>query len=228
LICAAAGPGPAAAPSSARRYGMTAWPLVRPAATEPRACPDTSCRVLSARWATALPRRGRRRAHLRADRLAGPLRPRRAKDRPDRPDPRRRGRRRVHGGATRARAGVPRNRHRSPGRTVPGIDHASQTNSASGTFLAGARIGLACPILIDREWRIGYIHRSFRSRAAGSATAPPRPRTELPSGDEPRPHGSPRGSRADALSWYEMTTRPQRLPPPTADPVGTPVGRHVW
>jgi hypothetical protein len=33
--------------------------------------------------------RGRRRAHLRADRLAGPVRPRRTQDRPDRPDPRR-------------------------------------------------------------------------------------------------------------------------------------------
>ena len=59
------------------------------------------------------PHRGCRPTHLRAGRLAGPGRPRPPQDGPDRPDPRRRRRRRVDRGAARARAGRPRDRHRS-------------------------------------------------------------------------------------------------------------------
>jgi len=59
------------------------------------------------------PHCGRSCTDLRADRLARPVRPCRAQDRPDHLDPRRGGRRRVDRGAARPRTGRPRDRHRS-------------------------------------------------------------------------------------------------------------------
>ncbi|CAO5171376.1 hypothetical protein FAIPA1_310007 [Frankia sp. AiPs1] len=63
--------------------------------------------------------------------MAGPVRPRSPRGRPDRPDPRRRGRCRFHRGAARARGGGPGDRYRAGGRqghrTRPGRRHVPRS-----------------------------------------------------------------------------------------------------